>query len=248
MNEELVKNLVTLIDDTLGELDELKKSDSRFDAQKIELGEKDGLMGRDKNGSLGKEDAEKADEEDDDEEDDDDKKDKDEAEKGEGTNSQADPNRGHHKVVSKEDTEKAEGKNREADPNGGNHKPVYKGDDMGYSEGTIKKSIDESNTLMKSYIDEQMKTVTDKLEKFGEILKDIADAPVARRGASYKDITPLKKNNEAGSETLSKSEVASKLFELKKSGEVKVDTVDIVSVETGTPADLARIVNKYEIK
>lgn len=260
MNEELVKNLVNLIDDTIGELDELKKSDSRFDAQKIELGDKDGLAGRDKNGSLGKEDAEKADDDDDEEEKD--KKDKEEdkddnAEKAEGKNSEADPNAGHHKAVAKDDAEKAddmdkddaekaEGKNSEADPNAGSHKPVYKGD-MGYSEGTIKKSIDESNDLMKSYIDEQVKTVTDKLEKFGELLKEIADAPVARRGQSYRDVAPLKKSADEEGETLSKSDVAGKLFELKKSG-TKVDTLDIISVETGTPADLARVVNKYEIK
>jgi hypothetical protein len=72
----------------------------------------------------------------------------------------------------------------------------------------------------------------------------LADAPVAAKGVSYKGVAPLLKSSDAG-EPLSKSEVASKLFELKKSGS-KVDSHDIAMAEMGH--DLSKIVEKYNIK
>ncbi len=50
------------------------------------------------------------------------------------------------------------------------------------------------------------------------------------------------------SETLNKSTVINKLWELKKSAKVFVDSSDIASAELGSPVELARVIKKYEIK
>ena len=94
MNQEMRNDLLDLIDETLSELDELKKS-QRFSASEVSLGDSDSkIHGKDKNGSLSKEEDKKEhkkkDEEDEDEKD---------MEKGEGVNRQADPNGGHHMLV-----------------------------------------------------------------------------------------------------------------------------------------------------
>jgi hypothetical protein len=258
--EELMKNLAVLIDESLAEIEELKKSD-RFSASEIKLGDSEGLAGRDKNGKLGKEEeAEKADDDDeddegDDKEDKDDDKKDDKAEKaedmdkGEGKNSEADPNAGKHKVAKADDMDKGEGKNSEADPNAGKHKAaggLAKSADEDF-EGKLKKSQDEVSSLMKSYIDERISPIEGKLEAIATLIKEIADAPVPSRGASYKSLAPLKKSEEGTTEALNKSEVVNKLFELKKSGQ-KVDSVDIASAELGSAGDLAKIVTKYNIK
>src|ERR1035437_5162151 len=105
MKDELRKSLTDLIDETLLELEELKKS--RFSASEIEVkGPGVGIAGKPSNGDLHAKAEDKKDEDDEDEE----------AEKAEGHNRKADPNGGHHQV------DKAEGHNRQADPNGGHHK------------------------------------------------------------------------------------------------------------------------------
>ena len=124
-NDELTKSLVSLIDETINEIDELRKS--KFAAAEVSLqGPGDSLNSKapgsdDVNGSIGKK-------EDDKDEDDDDKEDKkDDAEKAEvekAANREADPNPGfpHGKAEKAEDAEKAEvekAANREADPNPG---------------------------------------------------------------------------------------------------------------------------------
>jgi hypothetical protein len=272
MQEELRKSLVDLIDETLCELDELKKS-SRFAASEIKIeGPGDGIAGKPVNGSLGKEEDEKDDEDDEDND----------IDKAEGKNSEADPNAGNHQVVKAEDEDedededkkiaqkevdkhnerkhgeskdensamKAEGKNSEADPNAGNHQAVYK-DDTGYSKGTMAKSIKEANEaqekLLKSYVDERFSSFEDKLSKMADMIAQIADAPVAPKGASYKDVQPLAKSAYEGYEPLNKSQLVNKLFDLKKSGEA-VDTDDIIGIETGGISDLSKIVAKYNIK
>ena len=261
MNEEMMKSLVSLIDESLAEIEELKKSD-RFSASEVKMGDSEGLAGKDKNGSLGKEEeAEKADDDDkdDDKEDkDDDKEDK--AEKAEGKNSEADPNAGHHQVAKEESAEKAdddkddkdddkdkdkdkddmdkgEGKNSEADPNAGHHKLAK----------SFEESLESQETLMKSYIDDKVGGLESKLEAIAKAVQDLADSPVPSKGATYKSVTPLAKSADEEVETLSKSQVVEKLFDLKKSGE-KVDTVDIASAELGNPSELVKIVNKYNIK
>jgi len=242
-NEEMMKSLVDLIDESLAELDELKKSD-RFSASEVSLGDSSsGIADKDKNGKLDKEeDCDKAEEAED-------------CEKAEGTNRQADPNGGSHKIVKAEDEDededdekdddkdekdddkdmdKAEGTNRQADPNGGSHQIVK-----------MEKSIEENNDLMKSYVDERITPLEDKISTILDLVNEIADAPVAAKGTSYKDVAPLQKSIDAPA-PLNKSQVVDKLFDLKKSGET-VNTTDITSAELGSPAELAKIVEKYNI-
>jgi len=252
MNEELVKSLTSLIDETIAEIEDLKKS--RFAASEIKLagpGE-DGIKGHGANGKLDKEedkDEDKKDKKDDDKD----------MDKGEGKNREADPNGGHHVAKAEDDKkddgekkdekkkddkemDKAEGKNREADPNGGHH--VAKGEDkMGMP---VKKSADESNDLMKSYIDSKVAPLETKLAGILDLVKKIADQPVAPKAATAKNFAILQKSADEGKASLSKSQVANKLFELKKSG-TPVDSADITAAELGS-SDLQAIVTKYGLQ
>jgi hypothetical protein len=249
MQEEMVKSLIDLIDESLAELDELKKSD-RFSASEIKLGDSgSGIADEDKNGKLDKEETEKMEDAD---------MMSEEAMKAEGKNRESDPNGGNHQIVKGEDEEdeeededkkkkddedededddmdKAEGKNRESDPNGGNHQIVK-----------MEKSIQENNDLMKSYVDERISPIEDKISTLLGLVQEIADSPVPSKSVSYKDVQPLKKSVDAP-EALTKAQAIDKLFEMKKSGE-NVDTTDITAAELGTPADLAKVVEKYSLK
>ena len=282
MKEELRKNLTDLIDETLLELEELKKS--RFSASEIEVkGPGEGIAGKPSNGDLHAKAEDKKDEDDEDEE----------AEKAEGQNRQSDPNGGHHKPIAGEGSEHGagpshgshggksrdmSGQNSEADP-GETHK-VAKGDDDKSEDKDKKKKKDgdkdddkdddkkppfmkgespeevdkkmravaeksqkESETLMKSYVDEKVKPLEDKLSTILDLVNKIADQPVAPKGLTGRTV-PLLKSNEQAGEYLSKSEVALKLFELKKSG-TKVDSLDITRAEMGQ--DLNKIIEKYKI-
>jgi len=256
MNEELIKGLTSLIDETIAEIEDLKKS--RFAASEIKLagpGE-DGIKGHSADGKLDKEEDDKKDKKDDE-----DDKDMD---KGEGQNRQADPNGGHHQMDKAEDdkkdkkeddkkddkkdkkpfesAEKAEGQNRQADPNGGHHQ-MDKGE--GYPVA-LKKSREESETLMKSYIDSRVAPLEGKLEGILDLVKKIAGQPVPSKAATAKNFAPLLKSDADRPASLSKSQVASKLFDLKKSG-TYVDSADITSAELGS-GDLQAIVTKYGLQ
>jgi len=74
------------------------------------------------------------------------------------------------------------------------------------------------------------------------MVNKIAEQPVPAKGTTS-NAQPLKKSADDG-ESLNKSEVASKLFELNKSG-TKVDSLDITRAEMGQ--DLAKIAAKYKI-
>lgn len=157
MDEQLKKALEALIDETINEIEDLKKS--RFSASEVKIeGPGDGIAGKPTNGHLGKDededededkdddakkadDAEKADKDEDDDKDDD--KDMEKA-----ANREADPDGGHHKApvegaergagpseAPKDASTKSGGKNREADPNGGKHR--------GASEQAMKADKDE---------------------------------------------------------------------------------------------------------
>lgn len=257
MKEELKKSLTDLIDETLLELEELKKS--RFSPAEVDLKGPgaDGIAGKSANGKL----AEKAEDKDDEDEDKD-------MDKGEGVNSPADPNAGHHKM------DKGEGVNSPADPNAGKHKmdkaEDKKDDDkedkkdephkddpkheekekdmakklLDMHKGEMKKSLEEADALMKSYVDQKVSALEGKLATILETVTKLADAPVPAKGVSYKGAAPLLKSAD-DVEPLSKSEVASKLFDLKKSGS-RVDSNDIAMAEMGH--DLEKIVSKYNIK
>lgn len=268
MNQEMMKSLVALIDESLAEIEELKKSD-RFSASEIKIeGPGSGIAGKPVNGSMGK------DEDKDDEEDEDEAKKSGEGQmdKGEGQNRQADPNGGHHVAkgetgmpegtAKKSDMDKGEGQNRQADPNGGHHvakadddkdEKKKKKDDDEDEDGDdkkmafLKKSTEQSNTLLKSYVDQSLAPIKEQMNAIMNLVKQVADAPAPARGASYKSVTPLKKSSDEEGTSLTKSMLVDKLLELKKSGS-RVDSVDITSAELGGSNELAKIANKYNIK
>lgn len=256
MKDELRKSLTDLIDETLLELEELKKS--RYSAAETEIkGPGEGIAGKPSNGDLH---AKAEDKKDDDKDEDEKKKDEakkaEEAAKAEGQNRQADPDGGHHKM------DKAEGQNRQADPDGGHHKMDKAEDDDKKKDKKdkkdedkdgdkdekkenpfMRKSEEEFSGLMKSFVEERVKPLEDKLSTILNLVNKIADQPVAPKGVTANAV-PLKKSADDAGEQLSKSEVASKLFELKKSG-TKVDSLDITRAEMGH--DLQKIVDKYKI-
>lgn len=280
MDQDLVKSLTNLIDETISEIEDLKKS-SRYSAAEAKIGDDDsGMADKKKNGSMDKadekeeKDKEKAEE-------------KDEAEKAEGKNSEADPGtRGvtepdmcedpaksslHAEAAKaedadedddedekkkKEEMDKAEGKNREAAP-GTPGKVEDAGADAPKSnlaaeaakaeqpaEGyDIKKSLDEQETLFKSYVDEKFDALEKKLSGILDVVKEMGDEPVERKGVPA-GVVPLHKSAEEGQQTLSKSETVDKLLELKKSG-THVDSADIAAVEMG--GNFQAIVEKYSL-
>ena len=253
MKEELTKSLTDLIDETLLELEELKKS--RFSAEEIELkGPGETMAGKPTNGKL---DAEKADKKDEDE----DMEETEDAEKSEGVNGKAEKSEGVNGKAEKsekmdttckaEKDEDKEEEDKKDEPHKDDPEHEEKEKKMAKKlldmhkdeEGKMKKSEVEMESLMKSYIDERVLPLEAKLSTILDLVNKIADAPVAAKGVSYKGVTPLLKASE-GIETLSKSEIANKLFELKKSG-TRVDSTDIARAEMGH--DLEKICSKYQI-
>jgi hypothetical protein len=222
MNSELVKSLHVLIDETLSELEELKKS--RFSATEVKLdgpGE-DGIAGKPASGSMEKEEKEKEKEEDEEEKEEEAKK----SEEDEDEEEQED-----------EETEKSESEEDEEDEDEDKEKAM---------EQKMKKSIEETSSLMKSYVDERMKPLEDKLSTIVDLVNKLADQPVAPRGFTARSVSPLAKSADefGSSEPLSKAQVSSKLWELKKSG-TAVDSLDVTKAEMGQ--DLESIVKKYKI-
>ena len=249
MKEELKKSLTDLIDETLLELEELKKS--RFSAAEIELKGPgaDELAGKPTNGKL----AEKAEDKKEDEDEMD--EDEDDAKKAEGVNSAADMGKGEGvnaaadmgKAEDKKDEEKDEDKKDEPHKDDPKHEEKEKAMAkklLDMHKGEMKKSLEDADTLMKSYVDSKVSALEGQLATILETVTRLADAPVAVKGVSYKGVAPLLKSSDSG-EPLSKSEVASKLFDLKKSGG-RVDSNDIAMAEMGH--DLEKIVSKYSIK
>jgi hypothetical protein len=239
MKEELKKSLTDLIDETLLELEELKKS--RFSASEIKI-EGPGaneLAGKPVNGKL----AEKGEDESDEDEDEAEKAE--ETEKGEGVN-------GVLKAEDKKDEDKDEPHKDDPDHEekekdiGKKLLAMHKEESVKKDEeiAGLKKSLDGMESLMKSYIDEKMAPLQTQMATILEAVNKLANSPAPAKGVSYKGVAPLTKSNESA-EPLSKSEVASKLFELKKSGS-RVDSTDIARAEMGH--DLEKIVAKYNIQ
>lgn len=262
MQSDLIKSLNSLIDETLVELEDLKKS--RFSASEIKLDGPgaDGIAGKPANGSMGKEEDKKEDKEDDKDEDKDDDKDMD---KGEGKNKEADPGAVHHGVGSDKGAGPREqsgggkvrakdGTNSEADL-GETHKGESddkkkdKKEDKDEDEdkemaSNLKKSQEEMTSLMKSFVDERIKPLEDKLTTIVDLVNKLADQPVAPKGFTARAVVPLAKSADEFSESLTKSAVTSKLLELKKSG-TYVDSLDVAKADMGQ--DLESIVKKYKI-
>jgi hypothetical protein len=233
MEQDLAKSLVDLIDQTIAEIEELKKSD-RFQAAEIKIeGPGEGIAGKDPQGQLDAKKAEafegKETPEEEKEEEEEKKKKKAAMEKG---------------VLDEAEVEKADDDEEDED-----EEEVDKAEKKAEVEGVpyaMKKSQDEMDSLMKSMIDERVKPLESKIDSILNLIKEIADAPVTAKAVSYRDVTPLAKSEEEVT-PLNKSEVSSKLWELKKSG-TKVDTMDITQAELGSLATLQKIVAKYNIK
>lgn len=212
-NEEMVKSLTSLIDETLEEIEEIKKS--KFAASEISMGDdKSGIADKSKNGKL---EAKKAEDEDEDEEDEDD------MDKAEDDMDKADC------------MDKAEDEDEEDEED----------EDEEEKKEHMKKSIAQSEELMKSYVDKRFSDLEKTISRLVDVVESIADAPAPRKGvpAGY---TALHKSTEE-QEPLSKSQVASQLFELKKSGK-QVDSADIFKVETGNNLTVLEIANKYGLR
>jgi hypothetical protein len=273
MDKELTKSLNDLIDETLSELEELRKS--RFSASEIKIeGPGDGIAGKPSDGDLH---AKKEDKDDD--------KDEDDKDMDKGENNKADPNGGHHKPVAGEGAKHgagpreltgggksrgSEGTNSSADPGETHHtaESVSKKDDdkdekdgdegdpaheekekkiakklLDMHKAEMKKSADEHESLMKSYVEEKIQPLEAKLSTILDIVNKMSEQPVAPRGTTART-QPLFKSDAETGEALTKSQVADKLFELKKSG-TYVDSMDVAKAEMGT--DLESIVRKYKI-
>lgn len=235
MDAKLTKSLTDLIDETLQELDELRKS--RFAAAEIKIeGPGDGIDGKPSDGDLH---AKKAEDEKD-EKDEDKKEDMDEAKKGENEAAKAE-------CMDKKEDKKDEDKKDEPHKDDPEHeekekKIAQKLLDMHKAE--LKKSSDESESLMKSYVEERVRPLEDKLSTILDLVNKIADQPVAPKGVSARTTPLFKSADEGAAEPLSKAQVANKLIELKKSG-VKVSSDDVIKAEMGQ--NLEQIIKKYEI-
>lgn len=219
MNEDLIKSLVDLIDETIVEVEELKKSD-RFSAAEIKLeGPGQGIDGKDPNGKIEKDEDEKEDDEDE-------KKKKEFAAKDH-----------KHEVECEVKKEEKDEDDKDEDGKDEDEKEDKKPEEM-------KKSEAQADDLMKSMVEARVKPLEDKIGSILELVKSLADAPRAQKSVSYNDVAPLTKS---APESLSKSSVLEKLFDLKKSG-TDVDSVDIAQAELGDANTVNRIVEKYNIK
>lgn len=222
-NEEMVKSLTSLIDETLEEIEEIKKS--KFAASEISLGDdKSGIADKSKNGKL---EAKKAEDEEEDEDEEDE-----EMDKADCMDKAEDEEESEEEDEGSDDMDKAEKEKEE------------KKKDMKEMK-EMKKSLKESESLMKTYVDERFSSLEKTISKLAAAVEAIADAPVQRKGIPA-GVTALQKSSEEV-EPLSKSEIASKLFELKKTGK-SVDSADIFKVETGNDLTVLQIANKYGLR
>jgi len=229
---DLVKSLTELIDETLAEIESLKKG--RFDAEEIELGDDKA------NGEMvaKKEDEEKEDE-----------KEEEKTEKAEDKKEFADKDHKHDiecKVV-KADEEDKEDEEDEEDEEFKKAEEAFKAAcmkrDMKKAE---KKGVNvEKMEEVKKSIDARIQPIEARLEEITSLVKKLADSPVPARGSTFRSIQPLAKSEE--SQPLSKSKVLDDLVNLKKSGK-PVSSEDVFRVELGGLSDLEEIATKYGIK
>jgi len=233
-DEQMAKALKELIDETITEIEDLKKSD-RFSASEVKIeGPGEGLAGKPTNGEL---DASKADDKDEDKEDDkEDCKDEDSCKKGvldEAEKSEDDKD---------DEEDKKDDKKEDKDDKKEDKAPWMKSVE---EVETLKKSVEAQEELMKSYIDSKIAPIEDRMTDILNAIKEISDTPVERKSIPS-NIQPLTKSVMDGPEPLNKSEVIDKMFELKKSG-TNVPTEDITRAELGSPADLDSFVTKYQL-
>ncbi len=219
MNKELVKSLTELIDETLNELEDLKKSklskSERLSASEVKLGDdSSGVAGKDKNGDL---ETKKSEDEETDEE-------KEKKKKAAADMAKAEDKKEEKKDDKKDDDKKEDDKDEK-------------------KEFPFKKSLDDSEALLKSYVDSKISGLEGKMAEVLQAVSKLADAPVSPKGFTAKDVVPLVKSD-SDVKTLSKSQVVDKLLELKKSGK-EVDSADFTKLDLGM--NVASIVEKYKL-
>lgn len=247
-DKELVKSLTSLIDETLEEIEEIKKSKYAASEIKIE-GPGEGIAGKPTNGSL---DAKKKEKDEDEDEDDMDKADDcgdmDKAEDCDSMDKYEEAKKGENEKADSDHGKFGKGENEKADSDHGKFsKKEEEDEDEDEKEDKMKKSLEESESLMKSYVDYKFEALEERLSKMASMIEAMADAPVTRKGVPA-GVQALSKSVEDEVETLNKSSVANKLFELKKSG-THVDSSDIFRVETSKNyGELKAIADKYGVK
>jgi len=219
---DLVKSLTQLIDETLLEIETLKKG--RFEAEEIELGDKKA------NGEMV---AKKEDEEEEKKEDPVEEKKEEEAKKAEEDEKEEDED------DEEDEMEKAEMECAKAEE--AFKAACAKRDAM--KKGVLEEK--DSKEEIKKSIDARVQPIEAKLEEITNLVKKLADSPVPARGSTFKSIQPLAKSED--SQPLSKSKVLEELVTLKKSGK-PVTSEDVLRAELGGLQDIEEIATKYGIK
>ena len=232
----LQKSLAELIDETLAEIETLKKSE-RYSAHEIELGEPKA------NGSMETSSVQKADKKD---EEDEEEKEEDEAKKSDDDDDEDDMAKAEDDCKKADEAcEKAMKKYEMCKAEAEHKKKMFamKKGEASKEEKEDKKDDKEEKELKKS-IDARVAPLEAKISDVLAAVKRLAEAPVPARGTSYRSVQPLAKSNDV--EPLSKAAVVNRLVDLKKSG-TNVASEDVISLETGS-GDVQAIANKYGIK
>ena len=227
--DQEIDSLVSLIDETIAEFEDLKKSASAKETSMPKAGEDlqpdtDTLKAKSVKKSDDEEDeeAKKAEKEEDCEK----AEDEEDAEKAEKEEDEKEEKAEKAEKEEDEKEEKAEKAEKEEDKK---------------EEKEVKKSVEEENKLSKS-----MEALQAQVNELSKAVKDLMDSPNERKGFDYKNIKTLKKSAEEGEELLSKSEVAGKLLDLQKSGK-DVAVEDIIKVDLGTDTTANAIAKKYNL-
>ena len=228
MNEALVKSLSDLIDETLAEIEGLKKS--RMEAEEMTIGDSKA------NGSLSGSSVEKADDEEEGE-DEDSEEDEDEDEMEKGVNDEAEMKKADEEVAKAEKSWKDAMKKRDA---------MAKKDKDEEKEDEEEKEKKDEEKMEKS-IKARVAPIEAKMDEMMKAIAAIAKSPVPSRGISFKDVQPLAKSSATDVQPLVKSVVLDKLIDLRKSGS-NVTSEDVLRAELGGQADVEMIANKYGIK
>jgi len=238
--DNLQKSLTELIDETLAEIEALKKSE-RYSAHEIDLADEKA------NGSMDAKAVAKA-EEDDEEKEDEGKEESEEAKKSDdededdedSEDDEADMKKAEEacaKALKKYEMAKAEAEHKKK------MLAMKKGESAKKSDDKDEDDKDEEKDLKKS-IDARVAPIESKLSEVLSAVKKLSETPVPARGASYRDVKPLAKSIEV--ETLTKAQVLNELVSLKKSGK-EVLSEDVIQVEDGS-ADHLTMARKYGIK
>lgn len=249
-NEQLAKSLVDLIDETLEEIEELKKS--KFAASEISIeGPGEGIAGKPTDGEL---DAKKADKDEDK-----DDKDKDDADNKDKDMEKADMEKAMEKMdeVAKMEMYKMYmDKDKDKDDED-KDKEVKKGTNEQSDPGAVHKSSDADTKPIQELkpateefeksVDTRFSSLEGKISDVAELIKKLGDTPSERKSvAAGTQVDTLKKNdNEI--ESLSKSQILGEMWKMKEDGKT-VLSEHFAQIETGSTADAQEIAHKYDIK